>query len=229
MKNYYYLFIDLGCILIPFLSSFYPKHAFYKKWRPFFSANVIVAFFFIIWDIYFTKIGIWGFNPDYLTGFYLFNLPIEEILFFICIPYACIFTFFSLKYLIKKNPPIKSLPIINILFAVTLLIIGLFNFEKLYTGTTFILSGILLIILKILKRDLSFHYIAYLIILPFFFLSNGILTGSFLDNPIVWYNNSENLNIRIFTIPVEDSIYGLLLIFLNIELFSFFDKKNNLK
>lgn len=229
MKNYYYLFIDIGCILIPFLCSFYPKHAFYKKWRAFFSANFIVAFFFIIWDMYFTKIGVWGFNPDYLTGLYLFNLPIEEILFFICIPYACVFTFFSLKYLISKNLFVKSVPLINILLSVLLLILGLFNFEKLYTGTTFILSGLLLIVLKIAKKNLSLHYITYLIILPFFFLSNGILTGSFLDNPIVWYDDVENLGIRIFTIPVEDSIYGLLLIFLNIEFFSLFDKKYNLQ
>ena len=34
---------------------------------------------FIIWDSYFTKIGVWGFTPEYLTGFGLFGLPIEEI------------------------------------------------------------------------------------------------------------------------------------------------------
>ncbi|WP_369692175.1 lycopene cyclase domain-containing protein [Formosa haliotis] len=61
----------------------------------------------------------------------------------------------------------------------------------------------------------------------FFLLSNGLLTGSFLEAPIVWYNDAENLGFRLFTIPIEDSIYGLLLIFLNIEGFRYFQTKLN--
>ena len=50
---------------------------------------------------------------------------------------------------------------------------------------------------------------SYLIILIPFLLVNGLLTGSFLDNPIVWYSESEILGYRIFTIPVEDAFYGM--------------------
>jgi lycopene cyclase domain-containing protein len=62
MDKYLYLAINFGSILVPFLASFYPKHAFYKNWKNYFIANLIVATFFIIWDILFTKIGVWGFN-----------------------------------------------------------------------------------------------------------------------------------------------------------------------
>lgn len=225
MQPYTYLLIDIGCILIPFMASFYPKHPFYKEWKPFFLANFLVAIFFLIWDVDFTLNKIWGFNPDYLTGFYVLNLPIEEILFFVSIPYACVFTYFALKHLVKNNPLARFQKILTIILILFLLIVGLLSLNKWYTSITFLLSAAYLIFRLIRKKDLSYQYLAYFIILPFFFISNGILTGSFLESPIVWYNDEENLGIRMFTIPVEDAFYGMLLIMMHIDLYEFFRKK----
>lgn len=229
MKSYTYLLIDLACIAIPFLASFYPKHAFYKVWLPYFKANTIVALLFIVWDYFFTEAGIWGFNPDYLTGVYFLNLPIEEILFFFCIPYACVFTYFALSYLIKNNPLAKFQNLITYIFIIVLVVIAVLNSNKLYTSITFFSTSLFLIYLTYKKVNLAYHYLSYFIILPFFLISNGLLTGSFLSEPIVWYNDAHNLGLRIGTIPVEDSIYGMLLIFLTIELYRYFEaQKNNL-
>lgn len=225
MEHYTYLLVDIVCIIIPLIASFYPKHSFYKDWKPFFSANLIVGLLFLIWDYYFTDWGVWGFNPDYLTGVYLFNLPIEELLFFVAIPYACVFTYFALKYLVKKNPLARHHKMLTLALILVLLLVGLFSLDKWYTGLTFLLTAGYLIFRLIRKADLSYHYLAYFIILPFFFISNGILTGSFLEAPIVWYNDDENLSIRIFTIPIEDTVYGLLLILMNIDLYDFFKRK----
>lgn len=59
----------------------------------------------------------------------------------------------------------------------------------------------------------------------FFFIVNGILTGSWIDEPVVWYNDSENLGIRIGTIPFEDAFYGFLLIALVIDLYRYLQNK----
>lgn len=222
MKIYTYLFVDFACIVIPFLASFYKKYPFYKTWKSYFLANGIIGFLFIVWDIYFTKIGVWGFNTDYLSGFYIYNLPIEEILFFICIPYSCVFTYFSLKSLLKSNFLISSYKFISYVLLIMVLVLGLYFFDKKYTSTTFLLTSAYLFFNIIKKKNMSWIYLTYISIFPFFLLSNGILTGSFLENPIVWYDDTENLGIRIFTIPVEDSIYGFLLISSTISLYDYF-------
>ena len=80
--HYTYLILNLACIFFPFILSFDKKIAYYKLWKPLFIGIFISAAFFIIWDILFTKLGVWSFNPTYIIGIYIFNLPIEEILFF---------------------------------------------------------------------------------------------------------------------------------------------------
>lgn len=226
MKAYTYLAIDFACIFVPLIVSIYHKKSFYKDWKFFFPANVIVASIFLIWDYFFTEAGIWGFNPDYLTGIYLANLPLEEVLFFICIPYACVFSFFASQHLIKNNPLVSIQTYISIFLVILLALVGLWYWERLYTSITFLSLALYLFYCLIQARDLSYAYLSYLAIVPFFLMSNGILTGSIIEAPIVWYNDMHNLGIRMFTIPVEDTFYGMLLIFLNIDLYTRFKKLN---
>src|SRR6218665_513415 len=103
MDHYLYLLIDFLSFIFPFIFSFYPKSNFSKKWKYLWPAILLTAIPFIIWDIWFTSMGVWGFNPRYVTGIYLSGLPIEEVLFFICIPYACVFTYEAINFLIKKD------------------------------------------------------------------------------------------------------------------------------
>ena len=222
MNNYLYLIIDLACISIPFIASFYPKHPFHKQWKSFFSANLIVAFLFLVWDVIFTKQGVWGFNPDYLSGIYIINLPIEEVLFFICIPYACVFTYYAFEYMLGIKSRVVFSSIMSWLFlAICILFISLGS-DQLYSFYTGLFTLIFLVYARYKRWDLGLAYLSYFAIIPFFLLSNGILTGSFLEEPIVWYNDAENFGLRMFTIPIEDSVYGFLLIILNIVLFDHF-------
>jgi hypothetical protein len=39
---------------------------------------------------------------------------------------------------------------------------------------------------------------------------------------VVWYNDQENLGIRLLTIPLDDFAYGLDLLLMNIGLFEWF-------
>lgn len=219
--KYLYLTIDLLAIVIPVGASFYSKAPFYKKWKYLWIALLIPALLFILWDELFTRMGVWGFNPKYLTGIYIGSLPLEEILFFICIPYACVFTYFALNHLVEKDYLFPHQELISSGLSVILMIAGLYHMDKWYTGITFLgLGGFLAFQMLVLRpRYMGRFYFAFAFILVPFFLINGILTGSFIEEQVVWYDNQENLGIRIGTIPFEDTFYGMLLIVMNISVF----------
>ena len=219
-----YLQVLTFSIIIPLIFSFHNKIQFYKKWTAFFKANILVTIPFLIWDELFTRQGVWGFSNQHITGNYLFNLPIEEILFFIIIPYCCVFTYEVFdKIKLKTN---NRTYLLTLILGTMLLIMGLLLYNKIYTAVTFVSLGILLIILSSQRKEfINTFYLTYIVITAsFFILVNGILTGGTLEIPPVWYDNSETLNIRIWTIPIEDFFYSMLLLLSNIWLFEIFKK-----
>lgn len=227
--KYTYLAIDLGSLIVPLIFSFHPKLLFYKKWAVFALANLIVSVLFIVWDMYYTHLDVWGFNPTYLTGIYIGNLPIEEILFFIFIPFSSVFTYHCLKIFYPDRSMIPSKEI-TLTMAMLFSSIGIVYITHIYTSASFILLSIALLLLTFEFKVtwISNFYFTYLIILIPFFIVNGILTGTGIEKPIVWYDDMQNLGVRIGTIPVEDFIYGMLMLVLNTALFEYFDKKKRI-
>ncbi len=225
--KFLYLIIDSGTILIPLVFSFHPRLLFYKYWKFAWPAIIISAAAFIVWDIYFTSIRVWGFTPQYLTGLYLFNIPIEEILFFICIPYACLFTYYCLGILIRKDLLSGISKWISVILIIGLATVAIFNPGRLYTSATFFLLAIMILMLQFVTKAkwLSRFYFTYLVLLVPFSIVNGILTGEGLEKPVVWYNNAQNLGMLLGTIPVEDIFYGILLFLLNVIFFEYFKSR----
>ncbi len=229
--NYTYLWVNFLTIIIPFIFSFHPKLNFHKNFKWFFPANLISGIIFIVWDVLFTKMGVWGFNPDYLTGIYFLKLPIEEILFFLCIPFACVFTYHSLNLFFRFQWSSKKENIILVGLSAMLILSGLLAYPRAYTATTFMSLGMLLLSAKFIGKINWFPRLAsvYIILLIPFFIVNGVLTGTGLDAPIVWYNDAENLSFRLLTIPIEDIFYGFELVFLNVLIYEYFKQKLNRK
>ncbi|MBK9358569.1 MAG: lycopene cyclase domain-containing protein [Bacteroidales bacterium] len=227
----YYFWINLLSISVPLLVSFDRRLKFHRNWKFLFPAMLATMVVFIPWDVYKTDSGVWGFNPDYLQGYYIINLPVEEWLFFIAIPYACLFTYHSFGYLIKKDylgPYAKAITATLILI---LLIVAVLNPMRTYTFVTFLAAAVFLTLhLFVFRADyLGRFYVMYLATLVPFFIVNGALTGSFTPEPVVWYDNSRNLGIRMGTIPVEDSVYGLLLLLMNTTVYEWLRSRSSNK
>ncbi|WP_317169349.1 lycopene cyclase domain-containing protein [Mucilaginibacter humi] len=132
------------------------------------------------------------------------------------------FTYTCLSVLIKKKLSKRG----QLVITSTLIALSFFmsiRFHALsYTSYTFVVLAILLIIAQfVLKVNwLSQFYTTYLVLLLPFIIVNGLLTGTGLANPVVWYNPLHIIGLRILTIPFEDIFYGMDLILLNVMIYS---------
>jgi lycopene cyclase domain-containing protein len=219
-----YLYLNVLTLLGPLFLSFDKKVAFYKDWKFFFLAMLPTSLAYIIWDIIATHTLVWKFNPQYLLGINIINLPIEEYMFFIVVPYACLFIYACLKAYWPKwhSHNLNNITLFGIILLSAICIIN--NPSHAYTSSTFGLLSVTYCILLFTKYN---HHLTHLIIswaialLPMAFV-NGILTG----NPVLIYDNTENLGIRIGTIPFEDFFYNLLYMTWMITLFEIFKGKS---
>lgn len=227
MQAYTYILINFLTIVICFIFSFDRRIQFYKHFTAFLKGSVIVAVPFIAWDIQFTKIGVWWFNTAYTLPFRLASLPIEEWLFFICIPFSCVFTYFCLDKFFNLDWASRFNNFMVWITVAICTVTGLLFYQKIYPLVTATIT---------VGTVLYLHYIAraswigkgsfvYLCLMPGFFMVNGVLTGTGLESPIVNYNSDQILNVRILTIPIEDAVYGYAQFMLNIYFFKRFQKK----
>ena len=171
-----YLLINFLTVLFPVILSFDKRVRFYQSWKYIFPGLFISGLLFLFWDYLFTIYGVWSFNPDYIRGIYFLNLPIEEILFFVTVPFACIFIYECLNYYIKRD--LLASVSVYITYSLILLctVLLVLYYDKVYSLITF---GLLLVILLLAQfvfklKFLSRFYLAYLVSLIPFYIVNGL-------------------------------------------------------
>jgi len=218
--HYSYFFILAASLAGPLALSFDKKVTFYKKWKYLFPAMILPAVIYVLWDIYFTANGVWGFNEAYITGIKIINLPIEEVLFFFIVPYCCVFIYECICCYFPNWKDNKRGDTVLKCLALALAIAGVIFYDRHYTCWTFLLTAFFIAVIYTFRQyfilfNTRLFLISYGIILVPFLIVNGFLTAM----PIVMYNNEENLGVRIYTIPFEDIFYGMLLVLMNIVIY----------
>ena len=227
LQSYTYILINFFTILICFVASFDKRLRFDRYFGVFLCSSSLVAIPFIAWDIWFTKLGVWWFNTDYTLGLVLAGLPLEEWLFFFCIPFSCVFTYFCLDKLFDLSFSNAFNNLIVFVSAIVLLVTAFLYPDKLYTLLTVIVTlGSLFYLHFIAKWEwLGQATLIYLILMPGFFAVNGVLTGMGIASPIVNYNPADFLGIRMLSIPIEDAVYGYSQFLLNVYVFKLLQKR----
>ncbi|MCX8011203.1 MAG: lycopene cyclase domain-containing protein [Ignavibacteria bacterium] len=218
-----YLLINIATIIVPLILTFEKKLKYYKKLPAVFGSIVIVGLVFITWDSIATSRGDWSFNPEYLVGVYLFGLPIEEILFFITVPYACLFLYETCLFYLKDSKlEVRKFFFLGLILVTTLL--AIIFYKQYYTFTVMLFAASFLILELFFFRILFSSKLYWLFIgfsfLPFFVV-NLILT--FL--PIVSYSSSAIWNLRVITIPLEDFFYSFVLLSYYLLVYLFLKRK----
>lgn len=217
-----YLLVNFFTILFPIVLSFDRRVRFVQYWPHLFRAMALSGLVFLVWDVVFTQYGVWSFNSAYVLGIHFKGLPLEEILFFLTVPFACLFSYECLNYYVKTDYFARfSKAITWGLLAISVLMVLLYN-QRLYTLITFGLCLVLGGVLVWQKPHwLGRFYLAFLVSLIPFYLVNGLLTSL----PIVLYNDAQNCGFRVGSIPFEDHFYSLALLLLTTIFYENFKKR----
>lgn len=223
LHHFAYVFLLLFTLSYPLYKSFEEKIHFHSQWRFLFPATLACAAVFIPWDIWFTHRGVWHFNSEYVLGWFLLGLPVEEWLFFFIVPFSCIFIYEVMNYFVKQGLPAKATNAITLLLGAALLVTAIIFYSKIYTLVTFGGLGLFLLLHRFVFRSayMGRFYIAWMICVVPFLIFDGFITGL----PIVAYNNLFNTTLRIYCIPLEDLFYGMLQILLVVTVYETLKRK----
>lgn len=205
-----YLLFDILVVAGPAILSLVPSIGFRGSARRLLWACLAVAIPFILWDAAVAGEH-WWFDERYTLGVELLGLPVEEILFFFAVPYACVFLWATLlrghearasRSLRFVHPALWS-------FGAAGVVVWALGLE--YTGLAMLALGLFALLDRAIgtmvltkPRFWGFSGIVTLLNL----VCNGYLTG----RPVVHYADAVRLGPRVFTIPVEDFVYGLALV-----------------
>ncbi len=220
-----YLVFNLIIILGPVLGRFFYSRSILPKTKQIIFSISLASLFFVVWDILVTDY-FWSFNYKYVLGYKFVNIPVEELLFFFTVPYACLFLYVNFKNMLREKIRITISPFYITFFLVFSLFLSLLSFfiGKYYTFSVLLVWSLVLFFDKfLLKTCVSLNLVYWLFIFIVFFLTlffNYYLTS----RPVVLYNKDFNLNLNLLTIPVEDFLYSFSLISLVVIVYEFLQR-----
>ncbi len=211
--NNLYVLVNVLILAAPLALSFDKKVAFFRKWGELTGSIVIVGGVYIAWDVIVTDIGHWSFNPEFAGSFRIAGLPLGEIMFFVTVPYACIFIYEVARayFPLKRSMKSTTAAIAGAGIAVVFVILALLFRGQGYTFLAMLSVAVFITAGTIIDREMwleNHTWLFFLISYIPFLIANGVLTAL----PIVEYNSAEIWNFRVYTIPLEDFFYNFAML-----------------
>jgi isorenieratene synthase len=208
--NAEYLLFDLAILAGPLALSLLPRAQFARPARSLAWAIVAVAPLFILWDA--LVVGRhWWFDPRFNLGVTLWGLPVEELAFFVVVPFGCVFAWETLMGGPHAQPGGTDRRVYPVLaMALATLAVAALATGREYTGLALAAAAGAVTLDRALGTALLVTRRAWLfgaVVVGLTLVFNGYLTA----RPVVHYDAAYQLGWRIATIPIEDFVYGLAL------------------
>lgn len=224
LKHFTYFFLLLLYLIIPVLLRLRKKISFAAGLKNMLPAVAFSTAIFGMWDIRFTELGIWSFNPDYMPGVEIAHVPLEEWISFIIIPLSAFYIYEWLKLHIGTFAKANLFVVVSlVVFAATAA--GAFVFRtRMFSFFTFFLTAIYLgytVFRNRFKQHYTRFYLAFFItLLPF-------LLVSFIQNnlPVVVYNEAHVTGFGLPGVPVEKIVYLFLMLLINTTVFEYLNER----
>lgn len=205
-----YLLIDLGAWSVPLLFTFGPFAPYDRKLGRVLAAFLTAGLVFIAWDVWATAEGHWGFASEHVMSVRLIGLPVEEVLFFLIIPYSSLFILANLEHYFSDRA-FRFPGWLTAALSAGFLAAAVAFRNQAYTRTAMIACGAFFPAAAAFGRGvlgsvlfwiyMGISYIPFLVV-------NYLLTSP----PIVWYNPAAIWGIRVTTIPLEDFFYSFAML-----------------
>ena len=143
-KNFTYLLLLIGIFAVPIIFGSKKQIGFFSNLKYLIPAILFSVAIFVMWDLRFEEQAIWRFNSEFLTGMNILNLPIEEWLYFIGIPFLGVFIFENIKYYFNNFERPNTFLGLSLALFILFVIVAYFSRQKLYPFFTFFLLSIYL-------------------------------------------------------------------------------------
>lgn len=178
-------------------------------WKQLGLTYLFVSVPFVLLDAFSHSRGWWHYNPEHVGEATLLGLPVEEVLFFFVIPFACLYLYSAMERQFKQAPvsPLFGKVTAAVLIA-SLGIVSVFSpYERTIVDAVLLLA--VLIAWWVIRPQFTRPFVWWSIsIMLLFFTVNTALTAL----PIVIYGPEFGSQIRIGTVPFEDAWYNLSLL-----------------
>lgn len=206
-----YLLIDLAALIIALFFSFRPRASFRKEWKWLLPSIGVVAIPTLLVNAQLIRIGAWGYNQDHILGQFVYLLPIEEILYYLCVPYLAMLGYYFCRYYFPGTQLKYSGRIIAGVSAALCLIIAAAYLDHLFTLISFLGVSIFLAFC-FLRRPfwLGHLIISFSVFSIAFILYNSTLGELNLIFPIFKYEAAETMDVFVNNMPIECLPYSLL-------------------
>ncbi len=223
-----YLYINIAIILFPLLLTFEKRIKYYSKIKNLIVTILLISSLFVFWDIFATYRGHWSFNPHYVLGTKFLGIPLEEVLFFITVPFSCIFAYEGIKYYLKDSKLFSTNKWIPTIIGILFLALAFLSIGGEYTTLALASVGITIIfisnfMIEIFFSKLFWIYIAFTIFV--FLIFNYLLTSI----PVVEYSSLAIIGFRVITIPIEDFMFNFSMLTLYLAVYLWVSKRRSSK